>query len=51
MANGAPSLLLTFLTQKLTFGELKLQIAVTSLFVDIAGDIPLHTTHETTVRK
>ena len=32
-------------------GKPESQIDVTSLFVDMTGNIPLHTTHEETVRK
>ena len=44
MGNGAPHLLLTGVAQKFTFGELELQIAVASLFVDMTEDIPFHIT-------
>ena len=51
MGNGAPHLLLTSMAQKFPFGGLELQIAMASLFIDMIGDIPFHTTHETIVRK
>lgn len=51
MGNGAPHLLLAGVAQGFTFGELELQIAVASLFVDTRADIPFHTTSEMTVRK
>ena len=44
-------LLLTGMAQKFTFRGLESQIAVTSLFIDMIGDIPFHTTREMTVRK
>ena len=39
------------MAQKLTFGGMESKITVTCLFIDVAGDIPFHTTCEMTVRK
>ena len=47
----SPCLLFTNMAQKFTLGGPKSQVAVASLFINMAGDIPCHTTCEMTVRK
>ena len=52
MRNGTTHLLLAGEAQKFTFGgRAESYIVVVSLFIDMAGDIPFHTTCEMAVRK
>lgn len=44
------SLLLTCMARKYTFGEARVR-QMWHLFVDMAGDVPFHTTHEMSLRK